>query len=168
MTSPKPLAIIAVDPGKRTGVATYIENLSKSEYSVEVYEFDVDEFYDFIHSRIHTLCTDGYEVRLVAESFIITIHTAKNTQATWSLELIGVMKFLAHRYGLENVNMQAPAIGKTFGTNDKLKYLGWWRSGTIDGVRFVGHGNDAARHLATFAAQRRLIFTKDQLIDMAG
>lgn len=162
MDSVRPLAIIAVDPGKRTGVAEY-----GATTEVAIYEFEVNDFYDYIHTRVHELHAAGYDIRLVAESFIITIHTAKNTQAGWSLELIGVLKFLAHRYGLEDVKLQAPAIGKTFGTNAKLRYLGWWKSGNIDGVRYVGHGNDAARHLATYAAQRGLIFSKDQLIAMA-
>lgn len=163
----KPLAIIAVDPGKRTGVAQWLERAATEDRKFQSFEFDVNEFFDYIHDTVHSLVSQGYDVRLVSESFLITIHTAKNTQAGWSLELIGVLKFLAHRYDLEDVKLQAPAVGKTFGTNSKLKYLDWWRSGTIDGVRFVGHANDAARHLATYAAQRSLIFTKEQLIAMA-
>lgn len=155
------LAIIAVDPGKRSGVAIWLEDEGFSSY-----ELEPKDFFDFIHQRVHELAL-SYDLRLVAESFIITVNTAKNTQSGWSLENIGVLKFLAHRYHLADVKLQAPAVGKTFGTNGKLKYLGWYRSGTIDGVRYAGHANDAARHLATYAAQRGLVFTKHQLAAMA-
>uniref|UniRef100_A0AAU6R657 RuvC-like resolvase n=1 Tax=Micrococcus phage Kurnik TaxID=3092208 RepID=A0AAU6R657_9CAUD len=152
-------AIIAVDPGKNSGVAEVYKG--PDGWVFDSWELGVDQFFAFIEQRIVDLIGAGYEVRLVAESFLITIHTAKNTQAGWSLEMIGVLKFLAYKYGLGAVTMQAPNIGKTFGTNGKLKYLGWFKSGT------AGHANDAARHLATFAAQRSLVFTKDQLIGMA-
>jgi len=153
----KPIAIIAVDPGKRTGVAVWRQDLG-----IDMFEFEVGEFFDFIHTWVHNLHAQGYDIRIVYEAFIITVNTAKNTQASWSLELIGVLKFLAHRYQLPTTK-QAPAVGKTFGTDGKLRYLGWFRKGK----GWSGHANDAARHLATYAAQRGLIFTKDQLIEMA-
>jgi hypothetical protein len=164
----KPMAIIAVDPGKRTGVAEWVQktpNHARVEFAS--YEFDTADFYDYIHDRIHALVGLGYEIRFVVESFIITMHTAKNTQAPWSLELIGVCRFLAHRYHVSHFTMQAPNIGKTFGTNGKLKYLEWYRTGVIGGMRYAGHANDASRHLATYAAQRGLIFSQDQLVEMA-
>ena len=169
----KPIAVIAVDPGKRTGVAEWLESPGEAVKVTADWnpfrscEFEVNEFFDFIHERVHSLVGAGYDVRLVSESFIITINTAKNTQAGWSLELIGVLKFLAHRYQLADVKLQAPSVGKTFGTNGKLKYLGWFKARNVDGVRYDGHANDASRHLATYAAQRGLIFTKQQLVDMA-
>lgn len=134
---------------------------------VAIYELQPEEFFDFIHKTVHELASAKYDLRLVCESFIITVHTAKNSQATWSIEMIGVLKFLAHRYKLEPVKLQAPAVGKTFGTNAKLRYLGWWRSGMIEGKRYAGHGNDAARHLATYAAQRGLIFSREELVALA-
>lgn len=158
-------AIIAVDPGKRTGVAEWLDGQTEPFHS---WELEVNDFFAFIEDRIIALQIAGYDdIRLVSESFIITINTAKNTQSGWSLELIGVMKFLAFKYKLQDMKLQAPSIGKTFGTNGKLKYLGWYKSGMVDGVRYVGHANDAARHLATYAAQRGLIFTQAQLIEMA-
>ena len=162
------IAIISVDPGKMTGVAEWIApGNDPKEGTFESFEYTVEQFFDYIKTRIGELDSLGYQVHLVCESFLITVQTAKNTQATWSLELIGVLKFLAHLFGLPGVTMQTPSTGKTFGTNGKLKYLGWMRTGTIDGVKYVGHANDAARHLATYGATRGLIFTTQQLIDMA-
>lgn len=158
------LTIIAVDPGKITGVAIWLQGAVEPFQSMEL---GVDAFFDFIHTFVHEQVSAGKDVRIVAESFIITINTAKNTQSGWSLEHIGVLKFLAHRYKLRPVTLQAPNVGKTFGTNGKLKLLGWQRKGTIDGVRYAGHADDAARHLMTFAASRGLIFTEEQLISMA-
>lgn len=158
------ITIIAVDPGKRTGVAVWRNETFSS------FEFEVAEFFDFIHSFIHDVyetTEDPNDIHIVAESFIITMNTAKNTQSTWSLELIGVLKFLAHRYHLRGVTLQAPNIGKTFGTNGKLELLDWKKPNNVDGVMYAGHANDAARHLMTYAAQRGLIFTEAELISMA-
>ena len=153
------LLIIGSDPGKMTGVATWDERKPDAD-RFDSFELGVTEYFDWLHTTIHEAHSAGMEIRLVCESFIITVHTAKNTQAAWSLELIGVLKFLAHRYGLAEVKMQSPSVGKTFGTDAKLRHVGWWRSKS-------GHANDAARHLMTYAATNRLIFNTESLMELA-
>jgi len=146
--------VIAVDPGKTSGVATW------DGEKFDSMELDVSSFFDDVHTMIHQAVGRGDTVRLVSESFIITVHTAKNTQATWSLELIGVLKFFAHAYKLEPLVLQQPSTGKAFGTDAKLRHMGWYRKG-------MGHANDAARHLLTFMATRKMIPT-ETLVELAS
>ncbi len=47
------------------------------------------------------------------------------------------------------LTLQTPATGKGFGTDAKLKHLGWYNP--TQG----GHSNDAARHLLTYLAVRK-------------
>lgn len=151
------LLIIASDPGKTTGVATWTD---RDPSAFDSFELGVEEYFDWLHNTVHEAVSRGDEVRLVCESFLITVMTAKNTQAGWSLELIGVNKFIAHRYSLPPVKLQSPSVGKTFGTDSKLRHVGWLRKGK-------SHANDAARHLMTYAATNRLVFGTDVLIELA-
>jgi hypothetical protein len=150
------MLIIAQDPGKKTGVKTY------DTESGELWgdELDVREYFTWLHNLVYAAQAGGKEVRFVSESFVITVQTAKNSAANWSLELIGVMKFLAWQYFRAEVTMQTSGVGKTFGTDAKLKVVGWY-------VKGHGHENDAARHLMTYAATRRLIFDTETLKELA-
>lgn len=149
--------IIGIDPGKKTGVGIW-DNIGGTD-SFESYEMDVEEFWGWFIPFVHEHRAAGRDVRLVCESFIITIHTAKNTQATWSLELIGLVKYVGFAYGCE-VTLQSPSVGKSFGTDGKLRLMGWWKKGA------AGHANDAARHLVTYMANRKFI-PVEKLIELA-
>lgn len=157
------MIIIASDPGLTTGVAEYD---SSSAAPLNTFQLGVEEYFDYLANRVRDeaqrCLIDGVDldVRLVVESFIITVNTAKNTQAGWSLELIGVNKFIAHRFGLKPPTLQSPSVAKTFAPDGKLKHVGWYRPGK-------GHANDAARHLMTYAAQRKLIFDVETLKELA-
>lgn len=155
--------IIAIDPGKTTGVATWCNDVGAYGHIIPKgfasWQAQVDEFHDFLAKL--TMLANTEDVLFVSESFIITINTAKNTQAPWSLELIGAFKFLAHTWFRRKVTMQAPNIGKTFGTDAKLRHVGWY-------TRSAPHANDAARHLMTFAASRGLVFDVETLKELAN
>lgn len=153
------LRIVAVDPGKTTGVAIWDEATN----TFTSYEFNVNDFYTFITDEINDFYspdTNEYELRIVSEDFIITVNTAKNSQAHWSLRLIGVMDYLCQINELPALTLQAPAL-KAFGSDSKLKMVDWWKSG------LGGHANDAARHLMIYAATRKLIFDTETLKRMA-
>lgn len=139
-------AIIALDPGKTTGIAIRTEsgNLSFSE----------EEFHDAC-SIVEQFVAFNDNAHVVTESFIITPNTAKNTQAPWSLELIGVFRFLTKKYLDKDIVLQTPANAKRFSSDSRLKKIGYWTPGK-------GHANDAARHLLLFEAQRGYL-SKDQL-----
>ena len=109
--------VMALDPGKTTGIASL--RIEDGEFvSIQA---NFDETVSIVQKAA---TTNREELTLVSESFIITQQTAKNTQATWSLELIGVLKFFAHAYKLEPLVLQQPSTGKAFGTDAKLRHMG--------------------------------------------
>lgn len=154
------MIIIAVDPGKMTGVAIWNEENETEKFVA--FEQDVTTFFDWIHTTVHSQVEahGADNVQIVCESFIITPATGKNSQAPWSLELIGVCRFLCHRYGLKPLKLQSPAVAKTFATDQKLRAVDWH-------TKARGHANDAARHLMTYAATNGLIFDTDTLKKLA-
>lgn len=153
VTSSLPLRLVAFDPGKTTGVADWTQ-----EGGLATNELTVPEVYQCLEDMARD--TRGFETRIVSESFVITVNTAKNTQAAWSLNLIGVFQYFSWSYGWP-LTMQSPTVAKTFATDAKLRHVGWWTKGR------GGHANDASRHLMTYAAQRGLVFDRQTMIELA-
>ncbi len=91
---------------------------------------------------------------MVSESFIINAGTLRRGREHWSLEAIGAMKHILQRQGLPDLVLQSPASGKKFGTDEKLKAMGWWLPNN-------GHANDAARHLLTYMARAPMRWSLD-------
>jgi hypothetical protein len=85
---------------------------------------------------------------VVCEDYIITQRTIKLSRQNMSLESIGVLRWLCSAWMIRFV-LQTPSEGKGFGTDEKLKRLGWYRPTP------GGHANDATRHLLTFLAKER-------------
>jgi hypothetical protein len=83
-----------LDPGKLTGVAVY-EGVADSFYADE---YDYARTGSFLENCFSA--SPGYEggIRLGWESFTITAKTAQNSQAPWSLEVIGIARYLAWKY----------------------------------------------------------------------
>jgi len=78
----------------------------------------------------------------VCERFTINAQTIKNSQSPYSLEQIGIYRYLLLSNGIdpESIIMQTPADAKRMFPNDALKKLGYWHSGG------EGHALDAIRH----------------------
>ena len=136
--------ILALDPGKTSGWAAY--NCETREFKSGQTDYDetcrmLVNMSAFEQPLLHT------EVDIVSESFIITVNTAKNTQATWSLELIGVARMVSRRYGGQELVLQSPSAAKRLMSDELLKALEWYVPGK-------GHANDAARHLGLFLMSR--------------
>lgn len=142
--------ILALDPGKKTGLASY----DRETDTFRSGEADFDETCNYLMQPAAMFHPDVmHEVNhgtldIVSESFLITVNTAKNTQATWSLELIGVARMVSHLYGRQPLVLQAPAAAKRLMSDDMLKTLDWYKPGK-------GHANDAARHLGMFMLGRK-------------
>lgn len=137
--------VLAVDPGKKTGMSFW--RVNNDDEPPVVNELSWPDFGDYVEDLAAKY---GELMDIVCESFTITVQTAKNTQAPWSLEGIGVCRHLVHKYGCnpdKGLVLQAPSTAKTFSSDQRLKELGWWARG-------LGHGNDASRHLLVYAAQR--------------
>lgn len=134
-------AVLAVDPGKHTGVA----NLGP-DGAVWAGEGDWGETLDYVKAALATYWAAGVRPAVVCEAFTITQQTAANTQAPWSLEAIGAIRFMCRRYGL-TLDLQLPVEAKKFATNPRLKHQGWYVSTP------GGHVNDALRHLYLYLAK---------------
>lgn len=132
--------IVAVDPGKMTGMASLTLGAFTST------QMPLNEFLQRLDAALMT----GLQPTLVCEDFIYTTETAKKSRQTWSTEGIGVMRFLAEKYKL-SFTLQSPASAKMFATNDKLKAMEWYKPSK------GGHANDAARHLLVYCVGNKLI-----------
>jgi hypothetical protein len=128
-----PRYILGVDPGKKTGVAL-LDLLLETCIGWEL----VDPDYGF---KMEELISE-YRPAVVGENFIINAATVKNTQAPWSLEQLGIAKFLAAKYGC-HFEKQAQSSAKRFSTNERLHALGWYTPGR-------GHLADAQRQVLLY------------------
>lgn len=127
--------VLAVDPGKTTGVA----HLASTDGTPHTWQ---------LQGHLHTCCwfaecISGHAgpppALVVCESFIINATTHKKSPQPYSMELIGVLRYLCEYHEVP-FKLQTPADAKRFSTDDKLKRLGWWVPGQ-------DHADDALRHL---------------------
>jgi hypothetical protein len=128
-----PRFVLGVDPGKTTGVALY-DLLTDRMDGAELAEDEVGLWLETIISQV--------EPAIAIEAFVITAYTAKNSQAPWSLEVIGLTRYLAIKYGCA-FEVQAQSAAKNFASDARLQALGWHRRGK-------GHMADAQRQVLLF------------------
>jgi hypothetical protein len=141
----RPRHLWVADPGKMSGLVTL--DTETNEFSP--FELGFDDMCRTLMSAVDIHHTRG-GLLLISESFIITQQTGKNTQAPWSLELIGVMRMISQIYLGRSLVLQQPASAKRFSSDDRLRRLGWY-------TPKKGHANDAARHLLLLMATRGLL-----------
>ena len=84
---------------------------------------------------------------VVVENFLITPQTGKNSQAPWSLMIIGVAVAIAMR-SERPYTLQKPVDAISFASSDLLRSLKLWHRGG------AGHANDAIRHAVLFAVRK--------------
>lgn len=138
--------IWVADPGKTTGLVTYDRVRDK----FCAYELGFNEVCTMLISDLPLLHMHDSGAILAAERFIITQQTPKNTQAPWSLELIGVCRMISRLYLEQELVMQDAASAKRFSSDTRLRRLGWYTPAK-------GHANDAARHLLLLMATRGML-----------
>lgn len=132
--------VLAVDPGKVTGYAIWYDG-----HRVEG-ELDGSKF---LHKAVGLI--ENGELDFVAcERFIISAQTGRLSQAPWSLEQIGVLRFTCERHDVQ-FTLQNAGDAKRFATDERLDYLGWGRS------LGAGHSRDAQRHLLLFLTSHKII-----------
>ena len=130
--------IIAVDPGGTTGLAYWSHPDRQTQFKDEPVERKhKDQMLEDIGGWSQCL---GGSLTVVCETYTITARTAKLSQQTDALKIIGVLEFFEHMYGIRLV-MQKPADAKRFSTDARLKAADMWMPTT------GGHANDAQRHL---------------------
>lgn len=140
--------ILAVDPGKATGVALFRWESDSEPVLVDSCEPQPDEFAIVIRRMFNEI--DNYSqinetvslVHVVCERFVINAQTVRNSQAPYSLEQIGVLKQCLRDIGIdvESILWQSPADAKAMFPNAAIKKVGYWHKGG------EGHALDAIRH----------------------
>lgn len=130
--------ILAIDPGKMTGMSCW--TIEKGKDPVLEWTAEVDE--DTFAQPIRHEFDRHPDIEIVCERFVITTQTGKNAQAPYSLELIGVLKQEMRDRGrsTSEIVFQSPANAMKLFPNDALKKLGYWHKGG------AGHALDSIRH----------------------
>jgi hypothetical protein len=131
--------VLAVDPGKATGMALFSLEPGQEpvlEWSGEVQQ---DEYAEPIRGF---LARYGADLEVVCERFTINAQTVRNSQAPYSLEQIGILKQCLLDAGrpADDIYFQPPADAKAMFSNQNLKKLEYWHKGG------EGHALDAIRH----------------------
>ena len=124
--------LVAVDPGKATGVALFAMRGEDPEL-LESHEFLRDELEVWLEEKL-LQSTAGEEVQVVAERYVIG-----KADSPWSLKYLGVLSYLSRKGGWGEPVIQTPADAKSFAPNELLKSLGYWHRGG------KGHALDAIR-----------------------
>lgn len=112
-----PRYVLGDDPGYRTGLAL-VDLLSDECESWEIQFDDAGPFLEELIAR--------YRPAIGCEAFIINVNTATNSQAPWSLEGIGIVRFLAKKYGCP-FKIQSQSSAVSFAPDPLLKRLGWYK-----------------------------------------
>jgi hypothetical protein len=132
--------VLAVDPGKATGMALFAYDDENDPTLVWSGEYQQEEYAEPIRKTLAAYGDGNLEV--VCERFTINAQTVKNTQAPYSLEQIGILRQCLMDSGrkADDIYFQSPADAKAMFDNKKLKVLGYWHKGG------EGHALDAVRH----------------------
>lgn len=142
-------AVLAVDPGKATGVAFFGWDTGSEPEMIMAGEYQPHEFAEPIRTLIANCIAENINVTVVCERFTINAQTVRNSQAPYSLEQIGVLKQIMRDYGMvdSDLKFQSPADAKRMFTNEGVKKLGYWHKGG------EGHAIDAIRHGLLYLAK---------------
>ena len=142
MASDSDFIVMGVDPGLMTGVC--LVNFGRDREDPVLMTSKEIEFPE-VMLWCSTFMPEAQ--RLVAERFIITPKTGKNSQAPWSLETLGVVRAMSLDNDLE-LELQSAAEAKSTVDNPMIKRLGLWHRGG------KGHALDAIRHATTYAIRK--------------
>lgn len=134
--------VLAVDPGKATGMALFSYDSGQEPTLVWSVEVQQEEYAAPIRASLDAAKMMNIEIDIVCERFTINAQTVKNSQAPFSLEQIGILKqcLLDHGRLTTDIYFQSPADAKAMFDNTKLKKLEYWHKGG------EGHALDAIRH----------------------
>ena len=134
--------ILAVDPGKASGIALLSLKLGEEPKIIMSGEYQMKEYAQPIRDAIKRARLGNTAIQIVCERFIINAQTVRNSQAPYSLEQIGILKQVMLDEGLdpETIVFQSPSDAKAMFDNPKLKKLEYWHKGG------EGHALDAIRH----------------------
>ena len=140
---------VALDPGTTTGVAFYDTGLQEFG-ALEIH--GRHELYDYLGDEwglgIGWVKGAPYPDVVIIERWDVRRNTHQLSNQDDPRYIIGAVEAVCY---LQQVTYreQTPAEAKSFGTNDKLRALGWYEGGE-------GHADDAARHLLVALVKDRV------------
>lgn len=141
--------IIAIDPGKMTGLAYMNEHWDHESLSLPYHRDDGNLA---AMAWLADALAEGETADVVCESIIISKQTAKKSQDVQaSIEQIGIARYLSAAYHV-NFTLQTPAEMKAF-SPQKLRCVDWYN-------RSSDHARDASGHLLLFEAKRNEAFQR--------
>lgn len=134
--------IIALDPGKLTGIALLNQ---KGEFAAK--ELHFTEVVDAVAETVQLCRITHVPIWVSAEREVISVKMARESRGdtNWPFEVIGCARYLCYKARV-NFVLYSASDAKHFAPNDTLKKLGWYTRGG------EGHANDAARILAVTLA----------------
>jgi hypothetical protein len=142
--------ILAVDPGKMTGIA-----FRSSEMGSQI-PFTASLTESNMHSYVAGLEKQDIDV-MVCENY--TNDSRVKTPAPWSLKWIGVLE---HWCIVNDVEFKIQSRDIKSGVpNALLKQMGWWVVGS------AGHDIDAIRHLVHYLKTQRDPFILKSMVEFA-
>lgn len=148
------VGILSVDPGLMSGICfmTWSGNSEDDPILVSSHEANENQYPDVI-SDVLSRWEEYENFYVICEKFTINAQTIKKTQAPYSLEQIGVLKYLCKFYGYDHnlINFQMPGDAKNMFPNPALKTLGYWHVGG------AGHALDSIRHALLGLARKKWI-----------
>ena len=135
-------AVIAVDPGKKTGLALFTFEKGIDPVLIRAAEVDQMAMAGEIDAMFAEARQLNCSIDVVYERFVINAQTVRNSQAPYSIEQIGIVKYVCNVSGIpeENIYIQNPADAKKMFSNVAIRNLGYWHKGG------EGHALDAIRH----------------------
>lgn len=134
------MRFIGCDPGLVTGLVSFHVDERNGIANIEHYQIDhigLGNYFESLKTMWRTKRPEDWNTIIAMESFIITPGTAKKTQAPWSLESVGMVRYFVETSGF-SLRMSAPSAHKKLISDDVLKSAGLYFPGE-------GHATDAAR-----------------------
>jgi hypothetical protein len=126
--------ILGIDPGKMCGLAYYdagrFTSLQLPREDALPWVKGILLANDDLKCAINVLC----------ERYIIGRNTARMTQQTDALEVIGTVRYLCSEIACASFNLQTSADAKTVTSDAQLRDIDWHQPARP-------HANDAARHV---------------------
>ena len=134
--------LLSVDPGKASGICLFELSDEGEPVLLSSGEYQQVEYAKPIREALAMSASQGVDIDIICERFIINAQTVRNSQAPYSLEQIGILKqcLIDSGHDPEKIVFQSPADAKAMFSNEKLKILGYWHRGG------EGHALDSIRH----------------------
>ena len=141
--------ILAVDPGKASGIACFTWERNEEPTLRWAGEYQPAEYVVPLRTAVGEALIEGYNLEIVCERFTINAQTVRNSQAPYSLEQIGVLKQVMRDAGIDEnlLKFQSPGDAKRMFPNDAIRKLDYWYKGG------EGHALDAIRHGLLYLAK---------------